>query len=132
MENTLPGRNVRLLIADDNPRARHGLQALLSTQPGVEVIASVCNGQEAIHQTETLQPEVVVLDAHMPVIDGLEATWQIKRRWPQIRVIILTMYPLYEADALSAGADFFLIKDSPHEDLVAAILGFKNGEAVTI
>ena len=123
MKNTPPGKNVRLIIADDNPRARHGLQALLATQPGIEVVASACDGKDAMLQTEVMQPEVVMLDAHMPVMDGVEATRQIKARWPQIRVIILTMYPIYEAYALRAGADCFLIKDGPHEDLVSAILG---------
>jgi DNA-binding NarL/FixJ family response regulator len=66
---------------------------------------------------------VVLMDARMPVMDGVDATRLIKERWPQIRVILLTMYPTYREDALDAGADAFLVKGCPPEQLLAAITG---------
>ena len=71
---------------------------------------------------EALQPEVVLMDARMPGMDGLEATYQIKGRWPQIRVIVLSMYRAYQAEALAAGADVFLVKGCAAEELLGAIL----------
>ena len=69
------------------------------------------------------RPDVVLIDARMPVMDGLEATRLIKDKWPEVKVIVLTMYPMYRAKALAVGADDFLVKGCPPEDLLEAILG---------
>jgi DNA-binding NarL/FixJ family response regulator len=68
------------------------------------------------------RPDVVLMDARMPVMDGLEATRVIKDKWPEVKIIVLTMYPAYRAQALAAGADACLIKGCPPEDLLKAIL----------
>ena len=112
---------VRVLIADDRAQARDGLRALLSTAPQVAVIGEAANGQEAVHLVEQLRPDVVLMDARMPEMDGLEATRLIKERWPEVKVVVLTMHRAYWASALAAGADVFLIKGCPVEDLLEAI-----------
>ena len=112
---------VRVLIADDRAQARDGLRALLSTAPQVAVIGEAANGHEAVHLVEQLRPDVVLMDAKMPEMDGLEATRLIKGRWPEVRIVMLTMHRAYWASALAAGADVFLIKGCPVEDLLEAI-----------
>jgi DNA-binding NarL/FixJ family response regulator len=127
---------IRVLIADDAPRSRDGLRALLATaqlgtsaaptrpaQPKVEVVGEAANGQEAVHKVEVGQPDVVLMDARMPVMDGLEATRVIKDRWPEVKVVVLTMYPAYRNEALAAGADAVLVKGCPPERLLEAISG---------
>lgn len=117
---------IRVLIADDYARSRSGLRALLATCPEVEVVGEAVNGQEAIHQVAECHPDVVLMDARMPMMDGMEATRQIKRRWPKVKVVIFTIYTRYRTEALAAGADAFLIKGCPGKELLATIL---NGEA---
>jgi DNA-binding NarL/FixJ family response regulator len=112
----------RVLIADDRPRSRSGLRAVLDLRPEIVVVGEATDGQEAVRLVEDLQPDVVLMDARMPAMNGVEATQLIKERWPEIRVIVLTLYAGYRADALAAGADAFLIKGSPREDLLKAIL----------
>lgn len=115
-------RRVRVLIAEDEPRARQGLKVLLGAWPEVEVVGEAADGREAVQGVAECQPDVALLDARMPVLDGLAATQLIKTRWPQVRVIILTMYPTHRAEALAAGADAFLLKGCPAEVLLAALL----------
>lgn len=113
---------IRVLIADDTLPARQGLDALLSMIPRVEVIGQATNGQEAVQLVDMLHPDVVLMDIQMPVMDGLEAIRRIKRRWPEVRVIAMTMYSSYRTEALSAGADEFLLKGCPTKMLLDAIL----------
>ena len=113
---------IRVLIADDTLPARQGLIALLTMMPRVEVIGQAANGQEAVQLVNTLRPDVVLMDIQMPVMDGLEATRQIKSRWREVRVIALTMYSSYRTEALSAGADEFLLKGCASKVLLGAIL----------
>ena len=129
------GHCIRLLIADDAPRSRDGLRALLATlrlgpsgpQDGaglqVKVVGEAANGQEAVRLLEECRADVVLMDARMPVMDGLEATRLIKDIWPEVKVVLLTMYPVYRAEALTAGADAVLVKGGPPERLLEAILG---------
>lgn len=112
----------RVLIADDYARSRNGLRALLTTWPDVEVVGEAANGQEALHQVAECQPDVVLMDVRMPLLDGLEATRLIKNKWPEVRVVVLTLYATYQTRALSVGADAFLVKGCPKEELLAAIL----------
>jgi DNA-binding NarL/FixJ family response regulator len=101
---------IRVLIADNQPRARKGLKALLSTWPHVVAIYEAGNGREAVQLVDELQPDLVLMDARMPEVDGLEATRTIKARWPQVKVIVLSMYIEYRNQALAAGADAFVGK----------------------
>jgi DNA-binding NarL/FixJ family response regulator len=115
-------QHTRVLIADDCPHSRDGLHALLVTQPEVEIVGEAADGQEAVRAVEECRPDVVLMDARMPVMDGLQATRLIKDRWPAVKVIVLTMYRSYQAGALAAGADAFLLKGFPAEELLEAIL----------
>jgi DNA-binding NarL/FixJ family response regulator len=112
----------RVLIADDRPRSRDGLKALFAHWLEVELVGEASNGQEAVRLVEKCHPEVVLMDARMPVMDGLEATRLIKDKWPEVKVIMLTIHASFRADALAAGADAFLIKGCPAADLLMAIL----------
>lgn len=114
---------IRVLIADDRLRSRNGLRALVATWPHIEVVGEAGDGQEAVSLAEAHHADAVLMDVRMPRLDGLAATRLIKKRWPQIRVVILTMYPMYRVEALSAGADAFLVKGCSTEDLLAAICG---------
>jgi DNA-binding NarL/FixJ family response regulator len=111
----------RLVIADDSLRTRRGQRAVLSIQPGIEVVGEAANGEEAIRLVETVQPDGVIMDVCMPGMDGLEATRRIKRRWPEIKVIVLSLYAAYRDEALATGADAFLVKGCPVEEILNKI-----------
>lgn len=116
---------VQVLIVDDQPRARQSLKALLATWPLIGAVREATNGEEAIGSVEQAQPDIVLMDVHMPVMNGLEATRRIKEHWPQVRIIALSIYGDYQADALVAGADAFVSKgESPEKllDTVAAVV----------
>ncbi len=113
---------VRVLIADDRRHSRDGLRALLDMWPGVEVVGEAIDGGEAVRLVEHCQPDAVLMDVRMPGIDGLQATQFIKAKWPEVRVVVLTMYASHRAEALAAGADAFLVKGCADEELLAAIL----------
>ncbi len=115
-------RQVRVLIADDQGPTRQGLRALLTLFPQVEVVGEAEDGREAVHMVAECQPDVVVMDIQMPVMDGLEATRRIREQWPEVRVIALTMYPKYRVQAVAAGVGAFLLKGSPIEVLQDTIL----------
>jgi two-component system response regulator DesR len=117
---------VTIVVVDDSRPARSGLQALLALSPQIKVIGEAANGQEAITLIEQQQPQVVLMDAQMPVMDGIQVAQIIKQRWPAIKVIILTMYPAYETQVQAAGVDGFLIKGGPVDDLLRAVLGGPN------
>jgi DNA-binding NarL/FixJ family response regulator len=122
MKRDLVEQHVRVLIVDDLSRSRDGLRTLLETWPGVEVVGEAVDGLDAILMVEKGQPDVVLMDARMPVLDGLEATRLIKHRWPEVRVIMFTMYANHRINALNAGADAFLVKGCPADTLLETIL----------
>ena len=111
----------RVLIVDDRTQTREGLKALLATAPAVQVVGEAADGKEAIDLLEEYRPDVVLMDASMPVMDGLEATRLVKAQWPEVRVVVLTIHPALRAEALAAGADVFLVKGCPAGELLAAI-----------
>lgn len=113
----------KVLIADDRLRSRSGLKAVLALWPEIEIVGEAADGQEAVRLVAECRPDVVLMDARMPVMDGVAATRLIKERWPEVRVVVLTMYPTYREDALAAGADAFLVKGCPPEQLLAALTG---------
>jgi DNA-binding NarL/FixJ family response regulator len=112
---------MRVLIVDDTPRARQSMKALLDVWYQMEEVREATNGTEAIHLVEEFQPDVILMDARMPTMGGLEATRCIKAKWPQIKIIIISIYPDYQAIALNAGADSFVCKSDPPERLRKAL-----------
>ena len=116
----------KVIIVEDSPRARRALKALISQQSEIIITAEASNGQEAIRKIKAQVPDIVLMDMRMPVMDGLEATKVIKTKWPQIKIIILTMYPDCQSDVLSAGADAFLLKGCCMEEMVSIIHSLTN------
>jgi len=112
---------IHVLIADDNTRAREGLRNLLATWAKIRVVAEAANGQDAVRLTAEYQPDIVLMDLQMPVLDGVQATRLIKQQWPAITVIALTMYATEQTAALAAGADAFVIKGGPPDRLLVAL-----------
>ncbi len=122
-------RPIRVLIADDHSVVREGLRAILE-RAGLDVVGEAADGREAIAMTETLHPDVVLMDIRMPGIDGLQALAQIKARVPDTSVIILTTYtnPGYLAQAIVAGATGYLTKESSPSQIVGAIRAAVAGD----
>lgn len=112
---------VRVLITDDQQPTRQGLIALLSFAPLIEIVGEAVNGQEAVRMAGEHHPDVVIMDVKMPVMDGFQATRLIKARWPEIRVIALSIYPAYRTELFKAGADAFLLKGCTAKTLETAI-----------
>ena len=115
---------LRLLIVDDVDQVRQDLRMLLDLSGEVEVVGEAANGQEAICQAESLQPEVILMDLEMPVLNGYEAARKIKTHHPACRIIALTVhdYPTARQKAFQAGVDAFIIKGEPVDVLVKTIL----------
>ena len=112
---------IRVLIADDSARAREGLRALFATWPELAVVGEAANGQEAVRLVAEQRPDIVLMDVHMPVLDGLQATRRIKQQWPGVAVVLLTMYTLEHSQALDAGAEALVLKGGPPDRLLAAL-----------
>jgi DNA-binding NarL/FixJ family response regulator len=121
---------IRLLLADDHNLVRAGLRALLQGVAGVEVIAEAHNGREAVRLVGELHPDVVLMDIAMSELNGLEATGQIAREFPGVRVIMLSMHATeeYVVQALRAGASGYLLKNAPAAELEKAIKHVAQGE----
>jgi DNA-binding NarL/FixJ family response regulator len=113
---------IRVLIVDDQLSARTGLKALLTFFPQILVVGEAVNGQEAVQLVAEHQPNVVVMDLQMPVMDGVAAIRVIKTRWPAIKIIVLTIQATRRREAFAAGADTFLLKGDGSEALQDAIL----------
>jgi DNA-binding NarL/FixJ family response regulator len=122
---------VRVLLADDQRLVRESLGTLLGLLPGIDLIASASDGEEALALADAHSPDVVLMDLRMPRVDGIEATRRLRERRPDVRVIALTTYADDESvlGALRAGARGYLTKDASSEDIRSAILTVAAGEA---
>ncbi len=123
---------IRLVIADDQTAIREALATVLDLQPGLSVVATAANGAEAVEAAETRQPDVVLMDLNMPVMDGIEATRIICERFPDIAVVVLTTFADEQSilNALNAGARGYLTKDSGRADIARAVRSAAAGQAV--
>jgi DNA-binding NarL/FixJ family response regulator len=121
-----------VVIADDQALVRVGLRKILEAEPDTTIVGEAGDGEDAVAAARRLQPDVVLMDIRMPVLDGIEATRRIVREQPATRVLILTTFGLdnYVYDALRAGASGFLLKDAPPEEIAAAVRIVANGEAL--
>jgi two-component system response regulator NreC len=123
-------RRLRLLLGDDHTLVRHGLRKILEERSDWEVVAEVGDGREAIRQAVELKPDVAIIDVGMPLLNGIDATQQIVRRAPEIRVLVLSMHSeeAYVTRALQAGAAGYLLKDSAGKDLLKAVAAVSAGQ----
>ena len=121
---------LRVLIADDHTIVRSGVRLLLEAEPDFMVVGEALNGEEALAMAKSLQPDVILMDIAMPGVDGLEATRQIKARWPDIKVLVLTMHRSeeYFFEMLKAGASGYILKGAETGDLIHAVRVVGQGE----
>jgi two-component system, NarL family, response regulator NreC len=120
---------VRILLADDHGVVRKGLRFLLERQSEMEVVGEASDGREAIRMIERMNPDVVIMDIAMPLLNGIEATSQMMKRNARLAVIILSMHSDedYLLSALNAGAKGYVLKDSAENDIVKAIRSVSRG-----
>lgn len=116
-------KNVRVLLVEDHQLVRAGIHALLDRMTGVDVVAEVSDGAEAVKAVEVMQPDLVLMDVAMPGLNGLEAASRITRQWPAVRIIMLSMHANeeYLRQALKAGAMGYLLKGADLAELEEAI-----------
>jgi DNA-binding NarL/FixJ family response regulator len=117
------------MVVDDQRLMRDGIASLLSIQQGIEVVGTAGTGQEALDLAAEARPDVILMDVRMPVMDGIAATAEVRRSFPQCRVLMLTTFDdeEYIVDALRAGASGYLLKDLPAQDLAQAIHAVHKG-----
>lgn len=123
---------IRVLLVDDQPLVRAGLQTLLGEEADIDVVGDAANGEEAVAAVASLTPDVVLMDIRMPVLDGLEATRRLTTDGSVARIVILTTFDLdeYVFQALRAGASGFLLKDAPGEEIIRAVRIAARGDAL--
>lgn len=112
---------ISVLIADDSPAILDSLSSLLSAQPDLEVVGTASDGLEAVEKAFQLRPHVVIMDAQMPQLDGVEATKRIKQEFPGIGVLFFSVFPDYLEASVAAGSDGYLTKDCDVKALFAEI-----------
>lgn len=114
---------IKVMIVDDQALIREGLNMMLSLYENIEIVAEAYNGQEAIEKLEIKQADVVLMDIRMPVMDGVEATKIIKKRYPNVKILILTTFneDEYIFQGLNYGADGYILKDVSSKELVKGI-----------
>jgi DNA-binding NarL/FixJ family response regulator len=120
---------VRVLIVDDLQLMRDGIASLLKLQDGLEIVGMAANGQEAVELATSQQPDVILMDVRMPILDGVAATEQIHRQMPACKILMLTTFndETYVLEALQVGASGYLLKDLPARDLAQAIQAVHRG-----
>ena len=121
---------IRVFICDDQAIIREGLTMLLNLERDLTVVGSAIDGADALDQIDRLRPDLVLMDLKMPIMNGIEATRQIRARYPDIRVLVLTTFDDDEwvFDAIRAGANGYLLKDTPRDDLIKAVIGTSSGK----
>jgi DNA-binding NarL/FixJ family response regulator len=123
--------NIQILLVDDHQVVRDGLQHMLEQEGDIEVIGQGADAEETFELIENLSPEVVLMDIKMPGVDGIELTRQVKRKFPECNVIMLTLYDQYLSQAMDAGASGYLLKEIKCDELARAIRQVHNGMIVT-
>jgi DNA-binding NarL/FixJ family response regulator len=120
---------ISVLLVDDHPVVRQGLRSMLETDAHLKIVGEAENGEDALVKVEQHSPEVVLIDIHMPVMDGLTATRRIKEKYPRTSVIVLTLYnnEQYVIEAVKAGAAGYLLKNSSRDEISKTIREVNNG-----
>jgi DNA-binding NarL/FixJ family response regulator len=121
---------IKVIICDDQSIVRDGLEMLLKLEPDIQVLGTAEDGASAVQKVEKEQPDLVLMDLKMPVMNGIEATRQIRSRYPEVKVLVLTTYDddAWIFDAIQAGASGYLLKDTPREELIKAVKGTVSGK----
>lgn len=115
---------IRILLVDNRASNRRGLKALLAFESRIQIAGEAADGTDAVELVGKEQPDLVLMDIHMPVMDGLMATQKIKSSWPSVKVVLYSVYPGYQEEAKLAGADCFIVKGSSNAPLAGTILSF--------
>jgi len=125
-------RVARVLIADDQTLFRRGLARLLEEDPRIALVGQATDGNDAVQKTKALSPDVVLMDLRMPGLDGAEATQQITREHPEVKVLILSTFEAdsYVLQALRAGASGYILKDAEPAAIASSIMSVLSGERV--
>ncbi|MEH2261322.1 response regulator transcription factor [Nostoc sp.] len=120
---------IKVLLVDDQSLIRQGLRALLELEPDLEIVGEAENGEQAINLVAEFQPDVVLLDIRMPIMDGVAATKEIQKRFAKTKILVLTTFDddEYVSAALQNGAMGYLLKDTPSEELAVAIRAVYKG-----
>jgi DNA-binding NarL/FixJ family response regulator len=120
-----------LAMVDDHELTRESLQNMLSDEPDIEIVGEAANGRQALVLCSRFRPVLILMDVRMPVMDGLAATKEVKQRYPEISVMMLTVHenPDYLLGALKAGAAGYVLKDAPQEEIIEAVRRLRNGES---
>ncbi|GAB4471775.1 MAG: response regulator transcription factor [Anaerolineales bacterium] len=123
---------IKVLLADDHTILRDGIRSLIEDEPDMEVVGEAEDGITVIKLAETLQPDVILMDIAMPLLNGLEATRQIRKNNPRAKILILTMHENeeYIRQVLAAGAMGYILKDAAARELLGAIRAVNKGEVV--
>lgn len=130
-EGKSPSEHLRVLLVDDHALFRAGIASLLASRPGVEVVGEAQNGREAVAAAQQLKPDIILMDLHMPGMDGIQATREISSELPQVKVVMLTVSDQDKDlfDAIKSGAHGYLLKNLEPEDLFQYLAGISRGEA---
>ncbi len=120
----------RVLIVDDHTLLRAGLRALLAQDPSIEIVGEAADGRDAVRAVGQLAPHLVLMDLTMPGMNGIEAVTEIKRRYPDVRILVMTLHKTEDFihASLKAGADGYILKDATHEELRVAIKSVLQGK----
>ena len=121
------GREIQILVVDDHQVVREGIRRLLGEEEDMELVGQGANSEEALLQAEMLSPDIVLMDIKMPGVDGIELTRQLKQKYPNCNVIMLTLYDEYLNQAMEAGARGYLLKDIRRDELAEAIRRVHSG-----
>ncbi len=120
---------IHILLADDHTILRAGLKMMLNAQPDMEVVGEAQDGRQALHEAQRLHPDIILMDITMPDMNGIEATKQVKKQLPDVKVLILTMHENdeYVFQALRAGASGYMLKEAADTDLINALHVIQSG-----
>jgi DNA-binding NarL/FixJ family response regulator len=131
MKNAVPQKRIRVLLADDHLIVRQGIRSTFHDHPVVTIVGEAATGAEAVARTKKLSPDVVLMDINMPEMNGLEATAAIRKQFPEVKILVLTVHDTreYVTQVLRSGAQGYVLKDAGPEELARAIQAVFLGHA---
>jgi len=127
---THENKQIKVLLVDDHAVVRDGIRARLEQQPNYHVVGEAVNGREALQKVEELNPDIVLMDISMPVMNGMDAAKQLREKYPDVKVVILTMHEHkeYIQGVIRCGAQGYIVKDVSPAEMINAIQTVVNGE----